>query len=431
MMRIAYFVNTYPAVTHTFIRREIQALEKLGVTVVRFAIRGDSRLVDDRDRVEAAQTRLILKASVGALICGVGWTALRRPVDFLRLCRQALKMGLRSDRGVLHHLAYVLEGVVLAYWCARERVEHIHVHFGSNSAAIAMFASRLSGIPFSFTVHGPGDFEKGPLLSLDEKLRFASFAACVSAFGRSQLMLLTDPTQWRKIIVIHCGLDSEFLNGEPSAVPSAPRLVCVGRLCKEKAQHVVISAARQLREAGEPCEIVLVGDGPTRGEIEELIARMNLQESIKLIGWAPSERIRTEIRSARALVLASFAENMPVVIMEAMSLGRPVISTFVAGIPEMVQPQKNGWLVPAGDETALTRAMREALAAPSDRLTAMGEAGRAYVLDQHDAVKEAQKLKDFIKTFSASPERVQSVGAGFCHGAERSRSNNVYDLTGS
>ena len=209
-------------------------------------------------------------------------------------------------------------------------------------------------------------------------------------------MLLSPPDQWKKIAVVRCGLDGALLMAKVREIPSSPRFVCVGRLSQEKAQLVLISAARRLRESGVNCEIVLVGDGPMRESIEQAIRQADLQGAIRITGWVSGERVKEEIEAARALVLPSFAENMPVVIMEAMALGRPVISTYMAGIPELVRPEA-GWLVPAGDEIALAEAMREALLAPVTRLTAMGEAGRGLVQEHHDALKEAKKLKSLLE----------------------------------
>ncbi len=242
-------------------------------------------------------------------------------------------MGFRSERGLWRHFAYVLEAAVLAAWCEDERVEHIHAHFGSNSAAIAMFAARLAGISYSFTAHGPSEFETATQQSFDEKLRHAAFAVSVSSYGRAQLMRYTGPDQWAKIALVHCGLDEAFLRDEPTECPAARRLVCVGRLCAEKAQQVLVGAAKRLSDAGESFEVVLAGDGPTRGSIETAIKEAGLKNVVKLIGWASGERVKAEMLAARAMILPSFAENLPVVIMEAMALGRPVISTYIAGNP--------------------------------------------------------------------------------------------------
>jgi colanic acid/amylovoran biosynthesis glycosyltransferase len=396
-MRVAYFTNQYPAVSHTFIRREIRAMETLGVSVVRFALRSGAHLVDDEDKAEAAQTHFVLKASVGELLRCCISPLLTQPLALISVVRQALSMGRHSERGVLRHLAYVVEAAVLANWCRRDAIQHIHAHFGTNSAAIAMFASRLSRIPYSFTAHGSEEFEKAPLLSLNMKLEHATFAVCVSSFGRSQLMRWSQPDQWQKIVVVHCGLGGSFLEAPVGPPPPNPRLVCVGRLDEHKAQILLVAAAHRLHKEGMGCEIVLTGDGPWRQSVEAAITRAELREAITITGWASGDRVIAEIQAARALVLPSFSENMPVVIMEAMALGRPVISTYVGGIPELVQPGKTGWLVPASDEVALAQAMHEALIAPVTQLAAMGAAGRRHILEHHDALKEAKKLKTLFE----------------------------------
>ena len=393
LMRVAYFINQYPAVSHTFIRREIRAMEALGVSVGRFALRAGANLVDEEDYAEANKTRFILKAGLGELFRCCVTVLLTQPLKVVSAIRLALMMSWRSESGILRHLAYVVEAAVLADWCRRDGTQHVHAHFGTNSAAIAMLTWQLCRIPYSFTAHGSEEFDKAPLLSLDRKLDKATFAICVSSFGRSQLMRWSSPNQWQKIAVVHCGVDSAFFDSPIEPPPPNRRLVCVGRLDEHKAQIVLVAAARLLHEEGMRCEIVLVGDGFMRKYVEEAIRRAGLQEAITITGWVSGDRVKAEIEAARALVLPSFSENMPVVIMEAMTLGRPVISTYVGGIPELVQPGKTGWLVPAGDEVALAQAMREALITPVTQLAAMGTAARRHIFDHHDAIKEAKKLK--------------------------------------
>jgi glycosyltransferase involved in cell wall biosynthesis len=398
-MRIGYFTNQNPAVSHTFIRREMRALEALGVSVVRYALwSATESLVDPEDKIEQQQTQYILKAGAGEFVRRVFAAVALQPLATTRIGWLAAKIGWHSDRGLLRHFAYVAEAIVLANWCRRDGVEHIHAHFGTNSAAIAMLASQFSGIPYSFTAHGSEEFEKAPLLSLDVKLRHAVFAIGVSSFGRSQLMRWSPPDQWAKIALVHTGLDNRFLDVALSPPPRDRRLVCVGRLDENKAQLVLVAAAHRLRESGTTFEIVLVGDGLMRPQVEAAIRRYGLEDCVSITGWVSGERVRAEITGARALVLPSFSENMPVVIMEALALGRPVISTYVAGIPELVQPGKTGWLVPASDDAALADAMSEALTAPVERLAEMGAAGRAHVSKQHDAAKEAAKLKALFES---------------------------------
>jgi len=399
-MRVGYFINQYPAATHTFIRREIRALESLGVVTFRYAL-GDGglnyRSVDPEDAREAKLTKHIFRTGFGAIARYCAISMLTRPVAWGRALREAVAIGWRSDRGILRHLIYVAEAAVLASWCRRDGIEHIHAHFGTNSTAIAMLARHFSGIPYSFTAHGADEFEKAPLQSLDVKLEHAAFAVCVSSFGKSQLMRWSHPDQWRKIEVVHCGVDHLFLDSAVQRLPAAPRFVCVGRIDAWKGQLVLVRAARRLREAGAACEIVLVGDGPFRSRVEEEIRLAGLEGVITVLGWVSGPRVKEELLTARALVLPSFYEGLPTVIMEAMALGRPVISTYVGGIPELVENGKTGWLVPAGDEIALAQAMHAALVATVDQLETMGSAGRASVAESHDSMREARKLLTLIE----------------------------------
>jgi colanic acid/amylovoran biosynthesis glycosyltransferase len=402
-VRIAYFINQYPAISHTFIRREIRALEGLGVTVVRYALRpSPGMLVDIEDDIEIERTKYIQNCGAAKLLFVCLIASLSQPRAIFRMIKSAMKLGWRSDRGMLRHFVYSVEATVLADWCRRDGIEHVHAHFGTNSAAIAMLAQCLSGITYSFTVHGPEEFEKASLLSLDKKLSHAAFAVCVSSYGKSQLMYWTRPEYWEKIAVVHCGLDRSFLNFSTQEPSIAPRFVCVGRLSEQKGQLVLVAAARRLHEQGHDFEVVLVGDGHMRGELENAIRGARLERHITITGSVSGERVRAEISSARAVVLPSFAEGLPVVLMEAMALSRPVIATYIAGIPELVQDGRNGWLVPAGDEVALAEAMREALTAPVDKLMRMGAAGRVLVLQRHDVVAEATKLKCLFEGNSAT-----------------------------
>ena len=236
-----------------------------------------------------------------------------------------------------------------------------------------------------------------------EKIRRAAFTVAVSDYGRSQLYRWSDPADWPRIHVVHCGLDGTFLDAGATAPPETPRLVCVGRLAEQKGPLLLIEAAGRLAAEGRKFELVLIGDGPLRRPIEEQIARLGLREHVRILGWQGAEAVREEILRARALVLPSFAEGLPVVLMEALALGRPVISTYVAGIPELVTPGVCGWLVPAGSVDALTEAMREALSAPPEVLERLGRAGAARAAQRHDGAVEAAKL-------AALFERSRSIG---------------------
>jgi glycosyltransferase involved in cell wall biosynthesis len=261
----------------------------------------------------------------------------------------------------------------------------------------------MGGPPYSFTVHGPEEFDKVKALALVEKVERAAFVVTVSSFGKSQLYRWCEQGQWSKIHVVHCGVDDGFLAGPAIAIPAQPRLVCVGRLCEQKGQFLLLDAVGQLVASGLRFKLVLVGDGPIRAEIEALIARLGLQEHVEITGWASNNDVRQHILASRAMVLPSFAEGLPVVIMEALALGRPVISTYVAGIPELVEPGVCGWLVPPGSVEALTQAMRAALQLPVEKLEQMGFAGAGRVAQQHDATVEANKLAALFRSSIEKP----------------------------
>lgn len=393
-MRIAYVVNQYPKPSHTFIRREMAALEALGFHVERYSLRqAREGVTDPADGRELERTRVVLAQGPLSLVAFVVAVALKAPWRFTRSLSRAVSLGWGSDRGVLRHLAYLVEAATVAWWIRESRCDHLHSHFGTNSTTVAMLASMLTGVPFSFTVHGPEEFDKPLTLALPRKIAAASFVAAVSSFGRSQVYRHCEPAEWGKVHVVRCGVDAAYAHGGSSvAVPSRPRLVCVGRLCEQKGQLLLLEAAKRLNRAGKAFELVLVGDGEMRDEVERRVDGSGLRDRVRITGWASEAVVRKEILDARALVLPSFAEGLPVVLMEALALGRPVISTYVAGIPELVVPGHNGWLVPAGCVDALVGAMAEALGATPERLAAMGGLGARRVGAQHDVGHNARHL---------------------------------------
>lgn len=392
-MTIAYLVNQYPKVSHSFIRREIVGVEAMGIRVARFSIRSlESELVDEVDKLEQELTQVVLGIGKVGLLLALIRVAITRPVRFLSAFWLMLQVGRHSERGILRHFAYLAEACVLLGWFSDAGIAHVHAHFGTNSTTVAMLCHVLGGPPYSFTVHGPEEFDKVQTISLTEKINRAAFVVAVSSFGKSQLYRWCEREHWAKIHVVHCGVDKLFLKQPHVPIPDQPRLVSVGRLCEQKGQLLLIEAASRLAAEGLPFKLVLVGDGPLRPQIETLIAQNGLQEHIEITGWASNSEVQQQILASRAMVLPSFAEGLPVVIMEALALERPVISTYVAGIPELVEPGTCGWLVPPGSVEALTAAMRTALLLPVEKLEQMGRLGAERVALEHDAEQEASKL---------------------------------------
>ena len=397
-MRVCYFVSEYPAVSHTFIRREIAELERNGIAVLRVSLRRDERnLVDAADLSERNRTRYILDGNITKLVSAFVHALFRRPRALARAGLAAVKMMRRSSRPPLFHLAYLVEALVVARWTTEQDVHHVHAHFGTNGAEVAMLCHHLTGIPYSFTVHGPDEFDRPEYLGLPEKVKHAAFVCVVSSFTGSQICRWIPSQEWPKIKLVRCGLDAEFLLQRPSSIVSRNQLVTVGRLCGQKGQLVLLGALAVLVREGVPFKMTIAGDGPLRPEIERRICELGLQDHVELTGWLTNSQVRARLRGARAVILPSFAEGLPVVLMEALALGRPVVTTYVAGIPELVTDKACGWLVPAGSVEHLAHAIKQCLDAPDALIEAMGAAGRKRVLERHDIAKECRKLTDLFR----------------------------------
>jgi colanic acid/amylovoran biosynthesis glycosyltransferase len=401
-MKVAYLINQYPKTSHTFIRREIQALERAGVEITRISLRGwDAPLVDQVDIVERKKTRYVLQSGALALLTSVFRIALSRPVLFARALALTFRMGWRAERPLPVHFVYLAEACLICGWLKSEMVQHLHAHFGTNSAEVAMLTHKLGGPSWSFTVHGPEEFDKPHFIGLPEKVRRSSFVIAISSYGRSQLFRLVEPSYWTKIHVVRCGLERTFYDMPVVGKrrPTPPRFICVGRLCEQKGHVLLLQAASRLRSTGINFELVLAGDGEMRKEIEQIISSDDLGSIVWITGWVDSFRIREELLNSTALILPSFAEGLPVVIMEGMSLSLPVISTFVGGIPELVVNGETGWLVPAGDLKRLTDAMETCVRSSDSVLDSMGALARQKVLQSHNVEIEIKLLRELFEEY--------------------------------
>jgi len=403
-MRVAYLTTAYPKASHTFIRTEIRALEELGHEVHRFAIRPVAEaLVDPLDLEEEKRTTHCLAQPVATLIGAALTRALARPAHFARALRTALALSARSERGLVRHLAYLVEACWLARVLQEREVGHVHVHFASNAAAVALLAHELGGPTFSMTVHGPGEFDAPIGFSLDRKLAAARFVAAITSYCGAQLRRWAAPADWPKIHVVHCAVGAAYLEPSQPVDGASRSVVCVGRLTPQKGQLLLLDALAALRAEGIDLQLTLAGDGELRPALQQRIRELELEKSVTITGWVSSDEIRALLQKARALVLPSFAEGLPVVIMEALAMGRPVVSTWIAGIPELVQPGECGWLITPGDPAALTDALREVARAPAEELDRRGRNGRERVRAQHTALGEARKLARLLEQAVGGP----------------------------
>jgi glycosyltransferase involved in cell wall biosynthesis len=380
-MSVGYFLNTYPVTSGTFIRREIEALEARGRTIKRYAVRRwDKALVDPLDRAEAEKVAYLLSGNERGVLLALTQEMGRNPSTTSKAAA-LMRRALQGRAGLARPVAYLAEAALLKQKCRADGVEHLHVHFGTNAALVALLSQVMGGPSFSFTAHGPDEFDDHLLNRYDIKLEHAAFAVAISHYAKMQLLRWGGPQHRDKIVLGRCGLDLSLF--DPSPVPSAKTLVCVGRLCPQKGQALIPEAVAPLIAEHPDLTIKLVGDGESRALVESEIARLGLRDHIELLGWADNEKVRSLITESRGLLLPSFAEGLPIVIMEAMALGRPVISTYIAGIPELLD-SSCGWIVPPSSTEDLRSAISACLSSDPKELTAMGREGRRRVEAQHD-----------------------------------------------
>jgi glycosyltransferase involved in cell wall biosynthesis len=273
---------------------------------------------------------------------------------------------------------------------------HVHAHFGSNSAEVVMLAHALGGPPYSFTVHGPTEFDKPKALHLAEKVARSAFTVAITSYCRSQLFRWVHHADWAKVKVVRCGLEPAYFETPPVPVPNNAKLVCLGRLVEQKGPLLLVEAAARLIKKGVNFELVLMGNGPMRAEVEKQVQALGIAANIRFTGAYGTKELMAEVLSSRGLILPSFAEGLPMVFMEAMALRRPVLSTYIAGHAELVRPGENGWLFPAGSVEAIADAMEDCLTRSPEDLTRMGLAGHAMAKALHSSDTLALELGALI-----------------------------------
>lgn len=402
-VRVAYLTTTYPSVSHTFIRRELTELERQLGDVSRFAIRHTPyEIVDPDDQREDDQTFRALSQPPTRWARALLLRGLAHPLSSFKGLRRALELGFRSQRGMPRHVVYFAEALLLLDEMKRRGVEHVHVHFGTNPAAVANIMRVMGGPPYSFTVHGPDELDAPIGLRLGKKMEDASFVVAITDFCAGQLRRWVGHEHWDKIKVVHCTVGDEFFEESRPIDPGSRQLICVGRLSAQKGQLLLVDAFADAIEEGVDATLVLAGDGDLRPQIEALAERRGIVDRLRITGWISGDRVRKEIIASRALVLPSFAEGLPMVIMEAFALGRPVLSTYIAGIPELVVDKHNGWLIPSGSKPSIVAALREVMRTSVTELEQMAARGREAVRRHHYTPTETAKLAEHVK---ASVER--------------------------
>ena len=377
-------MNSYPMTSTTFIRREIESLEAMGLDIQRYAVRKWSdKLVDPLDIADQSRTQYLLSGNTIKLFTSFFIVLLSNPIGFLK----ALNLWINVCRNSIHisfkHFAYLLQASYFYRLCKQNDLQHVHTHFSTNATTVAMLAKQMGGASYSFTAHGPDEFVDPTALSIHLKVQHAAVVVAISNYCRVQLVRFSSYEYWDKIIISHCGLHVDDFTPSYEFEAENQSLVCVGRICPQKAQLLFPPALAQLKSEFPNMKVHFIGDGESRAALEAAIDKYDVRNMVVLHGWKVNTEVREMLTKSRALLLPSFAEGLPVVIMESFALGRPVISTYIAGIPELVD-EKCGWMVPAGSIDHIASAIRLALQASPSTLTKMGQEGRRRIETAHN-----------------------------------------------
>jgi glycosyltransferase involved in cell wall biosynthesis len=397
---LAYLVSAYPAVSHTFIQREIAALRALGHRIVVASINRPDRpreRMDAEERAEADRTYTVKQhGAPGALLALVFWL-LRDPGALWATLRAGWRLH-PEGRPWWTGLAYAVEAAMVGRFMRREGAGNLHVHFGSAGASVGVLVKRLTGCHLSLTIHGPDEFDEVRGQHLALKMREADVVVCISQFARGQLMRIADPADWPKLRVCRLGVEPDAFPFALRDAPACPQLLCVGRLTPAKGQVLLVRAMGALRDAGVACHLTLVGTGPDLDRIRREIALLGLEREVTLTGALTQDEVRQRFAQADIFVLPSLAEGIPVVLMEAMSCGVPCVTTPVNGIPELVVHEKTGLLATPGDVSSLTAQLRQLIDKPVLRRS-LAMAGLRKVREDFDLQRNVVALSQIFAGF--------------------------------
>lgn len=413
-MRIAYLLHTYPAISQAFVLREIRNLRRLGFTVDTFSVlRATSEhLLALADREEERSTVSLLPCDWRRL-GRAHLAALRHPIAYARTLFRAIWDGGPGLKPRAKAAGAFAVAVVVWHEMRRRGSRHVHTHFAGTPTHVAWLASELGSAQdgagewsWSVTVHGPVEFYDVTAFRLGERLRQARFVAAISDFARSQIMALADPSEWSKVHIVRCAVDaSEFEAVDRRGRPGT-EILSVARLAPVKGQQFLLEAVAALRERGHPVHLTLVGEGDMRPALSQLAERLGVADSITFAGAVGQDDIRAFYADADIFCLSSFAEGLPVVLIEAMATQLPVVATRIAGIPELVEHEVNGLLVSPARADRLADAVERLVAGEELRLR-LGQAGRDKVVAEYDPRVSAARLARLLR--GQSPENGAAI----------------------
>lgn len=378
---LAYLVGRYPAVSHTFILREVAELRHLGFTLRVASVNDPDRPAEgwtEAEQAEAETTWYLKRQGIPGALIALAMTLAKQPAGLWRGVKLALHLGGWDIRRIARNFAYLVGAAMLGRWMQTQGLRHLHVHSATPAAAVGLLVKAVFGTGYSFTAHGPDEFHDAHALA--DPIHGADFVACTSHYARGQIQKLSPVAEWPKFEVCRLGVDPERFS--PVARPARPepfRLLCVGRLVPAKGQHVLLDALALLARRGRHPHLTLVGDGPDRASLENHAQHLRLKDSVRFAGAVNQEVVLGLYERADAFVLPSFAEGLPVTLMEALATGLACVATRIGGVPELIDDGEHGLLVAASDSEGLADAIERLMDDPGLRAR-LAEAGRARVL---------------------------------------------------
>jgi colanic acid/amylovoran biosynthesis glycosyltransferase len=415
---VAYLVSRYPTLSMIFVLREVLALRALGFRIETASINPPDRpaaQLTQHERDEAARTYCIKAHSIPGAASAHARSLLTAPRGYFRGLALAFRLARLDLARLLLNLAYFTEGLMIGQWMARNRQTHLHVHLASQAASVGLFTHTVFATGYSLSVHGPDEFADVEGKYLARKIAAARFIVCISAFTQSQLMNIAPYEHWHKFSVVRLGVDPGFFDpglfdpaliapsesrtdkDSPSTSSSPIEVLCVGRLTPAKGQHLLIDAIGRLSASGRRVRLRLVGGGPDEASLRQCAAQLPDPEVVIFEGPVNQDRIRDFYAQADIFCLPSFAEGLPVVLMEAMASGVPCVSTSIAGIPELIRSGMDGLLVPASDLDALVEALSSLIDNPALRQR-LAQRARTRVVQHYDLARNVQALAEVFRT---------------------------------
>lgn len=391
---IAYLVSRYPTLSMIFVLREVLALRALGFRIETASINPPDRPKEQltpQEREEAARTYCVKCHGLAGAAAAHLQSLLLNFAAYWRGVAMAFRLaGLDLSRLFLN-LMYFTEALMVGQWMRRNGQTHLHVHLASQAASVGLFVQKVFRVGFSMTVHGPDEFYDAEGKYLPQKIAAAGFIVCISSYTRSQLMNLSPYSDWKKFVVSRLGVDPSTFSPPHPAPQETFEILCVGRLTPAKGQHLLIDAADRLARQGRSVLLRLVGSGPDEGSLRNHAGRLTSPMTIIFEGAVNQDRIRSMYATANIFCLPSFAEGLPVVLMEAMAMQIPCVSTNIAGIPELIRNEVDGLLVPASDLDALTEALAR-LMDDSELRNKVATSGRARVVEHYNLARNVEVL---------------------------------------